>query len=63
MPVPLREMRYCNPLGRVIVPGLAALLARKAVLAAALKASSAARAANDTPSNSIKATEIFLIIL
>src|SRR5262245_29659295 len=47
LPVPLRRIRYCKPLGRAMVPGLAALAARKAALALAPRGSSAAAAETD----------------
>jgi hypothetical protein len=54
LPVPLRAILYCSPLGRVMVPGLPALAAMKAVLAVALNASSAARTATGAASSNAK---------
>src|SRR5581483_1713313 len=55
----LRRMRYCNPLGRTMVPGFLALSARKAAFAAGLSASSAARAG--APSKATKTVSHFII--
>src|ERR1044071_1039184 len=57
LPVPLRRMRYCKPLGRAMVPDLAALAARKAELALAPRGSSAAKLTDETDSKTARRTD------